>query len=76
MSDASVLTSLPSVANFITLTVGNNAVATQSWVTSQSYQPLIVAGTYLTALPSTANFTSLTVSNNAVATQAWVTLPA
>ena len=69
VSDVSVLTSLPSTANFTTLTVSNNTVATQAWVTSQSYQPLIAAGTYLTALPSTASFTSLTVSNNTVATQ-------
>ena len=59
----SVLTALPSTANFTSLSISTNAVATQSWVTSQAY---------LTALPSTANFTSLTISTNAVATQAWV----
>ena len=31
------LTALPSTANFTTLTVGGNTVATQSWVTSNGY---------------------------------------
>ena len=58
------LYSLPTTANFTTLTVGNNAVATQAWVTGNAY---------LTSLPSTANFTTLTIGSNDVATQAWVT---
>ena len=58
------LYSLPTTANFTTLNIGNNAVATQAWVTGNAY---------LTSLPRTANFTTLTVGNNAVATQAWVT---
>ena len=45
VKDVSVLTSLPSTADFTTLTISNNAVATQAWVTSQLYQPLIAAGT-------------------------------
>ena len=61
VNDVSVLTSLLSTADFTMLTVSNNAVATQSWVTLQSY---------LTALPSTASFTTLTIGSNAVATLA------
>ena len=40
------LTTLPSIANFTTLTVSNNTVATQSLVTSQAY---------LTTLPETGS---------------------
>ena len=43
-----VRTALPSTASFTTLTIGLNAVATQSWVPSQAY---------LTMLPSSATFT-------------------
>ena len=62
VNDVVVLTDLPSTTSFITLTIGANAVATQSWVTSQSY---------LTAPPSTTSFTLLTMGANAVATQSY-----
>ena len=37
VNDVDVLSTLPSIASFITLTIGLNAVATQVWVTSQIY---------------------------------------
>ena len=46
-------------SHFTTLSIANNGVGTQSWVTSSGY---------LTALRSAANFTTLTIANNAVAT--------
>ena len=48
--DVSVLKTLPSTAIFTSLTINTNAVATQSWVTSQAY---------LTTLPSTASFSGV-----------------
>jgi hypothetical protein len=53
------LTSLPTTADFSTLTIGGKNAATQSWVQSQNY---------LTSLPTSADFQSLTIKSSAVAT--------
>ena len=64
-----MLKALPSTANFTTLAVSNNTVATQLCATSQSYQALLTAGTYVT--PTTlsnktlpANFTPLKINDH------------